>query len=165
MVMLHKCVKRLMAEQNKRLYDLIFPFFMIGIFPPILFIVLPGNYIVDGLVIFIVLRLNKIKIQKAHWEFLTKMWAIGLLVDLAGMIALFLTVGDGPNSYTIWNDSVTSLGFLVVVIGCGILIGRANYSVSKKYVSERRVSWYIGLSMGILTAPWTFLIPTSMVFH
>ncbi|WP_217269778.1 hypothetical protein [Neobacillus endophyticus] len=93
------------------------------------------------------------------------MWAIGLLVDLAGMIALLLTVGSGQNSYTIWNDPITYLGFLVIVIVCRFLLGWANFSVSKKYVFERRVRWSIGLSMGILTAPWTFLIPTSMVFH
>jgi hypothetical protein len=163
--MVNNWFKRLIAEQNKRLYDLIFPFFMLWIFPPLMIFALVGNYIVDGLVIFILLGLNKIKFRKAHWGFLTKMWAIGLLVDLAGMIVLLLTLGASPNSYTIWNDPVTALGFLLVVFGCGFLIGWANYSISKKYVSERRVSWAIGLSMGILTAPWTFLIPTQMVFH
>lgn len=156
--------KRLISRQNNKLYDLIFPFFMIWIFPPMLILALVGNYIVDGLVIFIVLLLNKIKLRKDHWIFLTKMWAIGLLVDLGGMIALLLTVGRGPHSYTIWNDPITALGFLVVVLACGCVIGWANYSLSKKYVSERRVSLAIGLSMGILTAPWTFLIPTQMVF-
>jgi hypothetical protein len=157
--------KRLIAEQNKRLYDVFFPFFMMWILPPIMIIALLGNYIVDGLVIFIVLRLNKIKIQKSHWGFLTKMWAVGLLVDIVGTIVLLLTVGGGPNSYTIWNDPATYLGFLVVVFGCGLLIGCANYFFSKKYISEPRVNWTIGLSMGILTAPWTFLIPTQIFFH
>ncbi|MED1203251.1 hypothetical protein [Heyndrickxia acidicola] len=157
-------LKRISAEQNKRVYDLIFPFFMIWIIPPLIILALAGNYIVDGLVIFIVLRLNKIKIKKAHWGLLTKMWAMGLLVDVVGMIALLLTVGDGPNAYTIWNDAVTAIGFVLVVLVCGLIIGWANYTHSKKYISDRRVNRAIGISMGILTAPWTFLIPTTWVY-
>lgn len=157
-------IKQLMTEQNKRLYDLIFPFFMIWIFPPMMIIALVGNYIVDGLVIFIVLWLNKVSIRKAHWGYLTKMWAIGLLVDILGMVTLIVTVGAGPNSYTIWNAPLTALGFLVVVLGCGVLIGWANYVMSKKYISEQKVRWAIAISMGVITAPWTFLIPTQMVF-
>lgn len=153
-------LKKFCYSQNNYLYDLIFPIFMMWLFPPIMAIVLVGNYIVDGVIIFIVFRLFKIKIGKPQWAFLTQMWAIGLAVDLVGSIILFSSTT--PGKYTIWNYSETAFIFLSVVTLCGLMLGLLNYWLAMKKFHNPRMALYFGLAMGILTAPWTFLIPTPI---
>ncbi len=42
-----------MKNKDIKLYNVIFPFWMILLFPSVWFIVLPGNFIIDSLVLLI----------------------------------------------------------------------------------------------------------------
>ena len=79
--------------QNKpvRLYNVLFPLWFLMIFPVTWLIVLPGNFLIDSLVLIISLRVLKIAEWKSWYKrHILKVFGFGLLADAIGAAFLVL---------------------------------------------------------------------------
>ena len=112
-------------KNNVKLYNVLFPFWMLLLFPRVWLVILPGNFIIDSLVLLIGMAAWKIA-EKKQWykQYIVPIFGFGMLSDLIFVL---------------------------------------NY-----YVTFRKVEKVLRLKMAILfavvTAPYTFLIPSSWLY-
>lgn len=150
--------------KDVRLYNLIFPLWFALFFPPYVFIILLGNLVIDGLVIYISLRLNKIKLEKkALQKLILQAWGFGFLADIIGVLFLFLgLVALGSRlqiqEVVMWNSPVTIVFFFSAILISSLCIYFFNFRIAKKAEIERNIAWRVALTMAIVTAPWLFLL-------
>jgi hypothetical protein len=143
---------------------MIFPLFILMFFPPLLFILLFGNLIIDGLVIWLTLVANKIKIDKYRlFGKILKAWGVGFIIDIFGALLLFgITYYIKDLPYFSWGYPENVFWYLLVIVLCGFLIFLFNFMLFKKEVLDKKIRIRVGLFMGLITAPWTFLISSEL---
>lgn len=161
----------------KKLYNVIFPIWLILLVPPIVLIVIPSNFIIDSIVLIIGFKLLKL----TNWfdkykSSILKVWIIGFIVDILGSLLLLLTQFIPFNEYLndnliyplVWNpfESILALLYiLIVVIVCGVLIYFINYKYSfKKTGLDNKQKRFISILLGFITAPYLFFFPTSILY-
>ena len=158
----------------KKLYNVIFPIWLILIVPPIALVTIPSNFIIDSIVLIFGFKVLKItNFFSKYKKSILKVWIFGFIVDIFGSLLLFATQFMGDNEYLyenlvyplVWNpfeSLIAILYILVVVIICGILIYLINYKFSfKKTNLDNKSKKVISLLLGIITAPYLFFLTTS----
>ena len=146
-------------KKDFKLYNIIFPIWMLMMIPPLWLAILPANFIIDSLVILITMAAIGIY---PKWEMykktILKVWIFGFLSDIIGTAVIFLLsmiINEG------FDDSPEFI--IPGLVVAAILIFAFNYFVSfKKYDIGTRFK--MALSLAIFTAPYTFLIPTSWLY-
>jgi hypothetical protein len=149
-----------------KLYNVIFPLWFIIFIPPYIFIPLLGNLMIDGLVIYLTLRASKSILTKGQLgKIVLYAWSFGFFADLLGAGLLFLfSMYLQIDSYRIWTDPLTVFFYLFSVGVTGLIIfGFNNWLLKKNNISDQ-VSRRVGLAMGIITAPWLFLVPAVLFY-
>ncbi|MEQ2443694.1 hypothetical protein WMO64_09435 [Pseudoflavonifractor sp. CLA-AP-H29] len=171
-------------KREHRLYNIILPIWLLILFPEIWLILLPGNLIVDCLVLFLTLlalkHQGKGRVMKKLWW---KFWLLGFAADAVGVAWMFLgllpawiagsgQVGELPAIVAAWEDSVGHIthsafahpaAFAWTLIGVA-LAGACIYFFDKKAMGRcelltPREKHIIALTMAVITAPWLFFIP------
>lgn len=147
-------------DKNKvKLYNVLFPFWMILMFPQAWLVVLPGNFIIDSLVFLVSLTILKLP-EKKQWykTHILKIYAFGMLADLVGAgYMLLMTVfeigrmGDEPY-LTIPALAISTC--LIFVL---------DYFVTFRTV-DKKPRLLLALIFTVVTAPYTFLIPSSWLY-
>lgn len=162
-------------KKDVRLYNVIFPVWLLWLFPQVFLIVAPANLLVDCLVLTLALlalkHQNKWAVVKKLWW---KFWLLGFLADLIGVLVLlpgiFLPdlLAHAPWTYDmsmamIANPFLSPAAFLWVLAGvalAGVCIYFFDQRAMKKCdlltAHEKRV---VALTMAVVTAPWLFFIP------
>ena len=80
-----------MRNKEVRLYNVLFPLWFLMIFPAAWLIVLPGNFLIDSLVLLISLRVLKIADRKSWYKrHILPIFGFGMLADVIGAAFLFL---------------------------------------------------------------------------
>ena len=146
---------------------------MLALFPQVWLIVIPGNLIIDCLVLFLTLLALKHRdrggvVKQLWWKF----WLLGFAADAIGvawmLLGWLLTIPFG----SVWESSVghimhnpfahpaAFLWTLAVVALAGVCI----YFFDKKAMGRcdlltPREKHIIALTMAVVTAPWLFFIP------
>lgn len=159
-----------MKTREMRLYNMILPVWLLWIFPQVWLVILPGNLLVDVLVVFFVLlalkRKDKGRLLKRLWW---RVWLRGFAADAIGVawLLLALILYDafrmtwlGPVMYDPFAHPAAFLWTLAAVALSGVCI----YFFDRKVLHETdgltsRETHRIALSLAIVTAPWTFFIP------
>jgi hypothetical protein len=152
------------------LYNVIFPLWIAIYFWPLILIPLIGNLVIDGAVIILALQINRVRLRRnALWKWILSAWGLGFLADVIGTLLLisaslandswfqfasFYNIG-----YGIGKDPLSALVLLLVTAFCGWLIYRFNRWLGRKAGVEEAVAHRVALAMGVITAPWLFLIP------
>ena len=79
------------TKRNTRLYNVLFPFWMLLLFPQAWLVVLPGNFIIDSLVFLIGMLILKIG-EKKQWykKYIGEIYAFGMLSDIIGSAYMLL---------------------------------------------------------------------------
>lgn len=159
--------------KKTRLYNIIFPVWMLFLFPQVWLIALPGNLLIDCTVVLLTLlarkHTQKRAVLKQVWW---KVWLLGFAADFAGvallMPAMFLTSAlDGgirdliePVMYNCWKSPLAFLWTAAAVALSGVCIyffdRWATRSCEQLSARERHI---VALALAIVTAPWTFFIP------
>jgi len=162
----------------KKLYNVIFPIWLILIIPPIVLFVIPSNFIIDSIVLILGFKLLKL----TNWfdkykKSIIKVWIIGFIADVIGSLLLLITQFLGSSGYLyenlvyplVWNPFKSILAVLyvlIVVLICGFLIYLFNYRISfKKIDLDDKGKKAISLLLAVLTAPYLFFLPTSYVYN
>lgn len=165
-----------MKFKMKKIYNVIFPIWLIFIMPPIILLVLPSNFIIDSLVLIIGLKILKINnFGKVYKKSIFKVWGLGFLADIVGALLLFITqfsfndfLYDNLLQPIMWNPFTSPLALiyvLVVVSICGYLIYCGNYHlVFKKSELDDKQKKFVSMLLAIITAPYLFLLPTSLFY-
>ena len=149
-----------MEHKNIKLYNVLFPFWMLLLFPQMWAIVLPGNFIIDSLVLIISMFALKMTEKKRFYKrHIFQIWGFGMLSDIVGAAYMFLLM---------WAFEVGSMGdelYLTIpaLIISAVLIFVLNYFVTFRK-SDKALRLKLALTFAIITAPYTFLIPSSWLY-
>ena len=148
-----------MRNKQVRLYNVLFPLWFLMIFPVTWLIVLPGNFLIDSLVLIVTLRVLKITDKKAWYKrYILKIFGFGMLADVIGAAFLFLMMI--LEVYDIRNELLLTIPALLISAG---LIFVFNYFVTFRR-AEKKTRLRLALTFAIATAPYTSLIPTGWVY-
>ena len=147
-------------KKEMRLYNVLFPFWMLLLFPTVWCIVLPGNFIIDSIVLIASMFCLKMQDKKVFYkQHIWKIFGIGLLSDLIGaayMLIMMISLeigGMGDDWY------LTVPGLLISAVCIYVL----NYFITfRTCAKQERVK--LALTFAIVTAPYTFLIPSSWLY-
>lgn len=160
-------------------YNIIFPFWFIWLLPPVVLIALTGNFIIDSLVILIafhifkVTELTHLSLKALYTKSILKVWGYGFLADFIGVLLLiavsFLPIPDPVAGAVFFNPFTNFLGFLIILAGVGLasfLIYLFNFHFTfQKIIEEKALRGKVSLTLAIVTAPWTFLLPTQWYYQ
>ncbi len=148
------------SNKNIKLYNVLFPFWMLLMFPQMWLIVLPGNFVIDSLVLVLSMVALKVVNKKEFYKrHILKIYGFGLLSDILGAAYMFLLV---------WAFEVGIMGdepYLTVpaLMISAVLIFVFNYFITFRNVDQKtRVT--LSLVFAIVTAPYTFLVPSSWLY-
>ena len=164
-----------------KLYNVIFPIWLLLFFPPVILVTIVGNFIIDSLVICLCYFAFKLSDNLALKTFYTgsiyKVWVFGFMSDLIGAAILFTTgiLGDSLGiPYEIYSainfdpfSNPVAVAIIVLAMAVSaLLIFLLNYKITfKKMIADRHKRLKLALSIAILTLPWTFLLPTKWFYR
>lgn len=167
-------------KKEIKLYNIIFPIWMLVLLPPMWIAILPANFIIDSIVLLIALKfiIKNTDIRKNYKKTVFKVWILGFAADLAGTLTLFVVETGFSNmgnkvinqlEAIYWNPLDNPYAFIYIcfaIVISAILIFIFNYKISFKNVDLNKIEKIkVSLTLAILTAPYTFLIPTEMVYN
>ena len=147
-------------KKDIKLYNVLFPFWMLLLFPQTWLIVLPGNFVIDSLVLIISMFLLKIPDKKQYYKrHILKIYGFGMLSDIVGSAYMLLLVivfqvgkmGDEP---------YLTIPALII---SAVLIFVLNYFVTFKN-TDKALRLKLSVIFAIVTAPYTFLVPSSWLY-
>ena len=147
-------------KKDVKLYNVLFPFWMLLLFPQVWLIVLPGNFLIDSIVLIISMFALKMTEKKQRYKrHILQIWGFGMLSDIIGAAYMFLLM---------WAFEVGSMGdelYLTIpaLIISAVLIFVLNYFVTFRK-SDKVLRLKLALTFAIITAPYTFLIPSSWLY-
>ncbi len=164
-----------------KLYNLIFPIWFLLFFPPVIFITLIGNFIIDSLVIlvcFFVFKLVEIQNMKTFYKkSILKVWLFGFLSDIIGAAVLFIiTVGGdylglpyklkSAIDYDPFSHPIAAIITISAILLSSVFIYLFNYNITfKNLITEKKLRFKVALTIAIVTAPWTFLLPIEWTYY
>lgn len=165
-----------------KLYNVIFPIWFLLFFPPVIFITLAGNFIIDSLVVlvcFFIFKLVEIQNIKAFYKkSILKVWLFGFLSDIIGAAVLFIITGIGGDSlglpyklqsaidYDPFSHPIAAIITISAILLSSVFIYLFNYNITfKNLITEKQLRFKVALTIAIVTAPWTFLLPTKWFYH
>ena len=146
-------------KNDIKLYNVLFPFWMLLLVPSLWLIILPGNFVIDSLVLLAAMAIFKIADRKRWYKkYIVPIFSFGILADLIGSGYMLLMV--------VLN--VSRMGDEWYLTVPAILIAAAAIFLLNYFVTFRREDKAIRLKMAltfaIVTAPYTFLIPSSWLY-
>lgn len=160
-----------------KLYNVLFPIWILIFFPQVLAIVIPGNLIVDAAVLLLALavlgcREKGAVIRKCWW----KVWLLGFAADLIGaawmVLGWFVTSWvpslDSSLGKILYNPFGHPAAFLWTAAGVAIagwfifLLDRRVFRSVPELTS--RQSTRLALTFAIVTAPWLFFLPLYSLY-
>lgn len=149
-----------MKKSEVRLYNVLFPIWMLVLFPQTWLTVLPGNFAIDSLVLLLGMMLFGVSEKKPFYKrHILKIYLFGLLADFIGSAyMLLMMVGfDVGSMGDEWYLTVPGIAIAAVMIFV------FNYFFTFKK-EEKPLRVRLALLFAVVTAPYTFLIPTSVLY-
>lgn len=172
-----------MKKNSIKLYNLIFPIWLLWLIPITWIVVLPANFLIDLLVIVLTMKYLKVQDIKMNAKsIILKVWIFGFVADFIGTASMFMSNVIDFNyetqlgkwwynnisnavSYNPFESIYSVLWVTVCVIITAYLIYLFNYKFClKKLNLSNEHKKTIALSLAIFTAPYSFYIPTVWFF-
>ena len=159
--------------KRTRLYNVIFPVWLLYLVPAIWLIVIPANLLVDCVVVLVTLwALRHGKKRAVLRQIWWKVWLLGFAADLVGVLVLMPAMQLSsilpdpawdliePVMYNCFLSPVAFvwMGVAVAVAGMCIFFFDRFALRSCELLSDRE-RHIVALTLAIVTAPWTFFIP------
>lgn len=142
-----------------KLYNILFPIWMLMILPTAWIAVLPLNFIVDSLVLVICSKKLGIWVDGIYKKHILKVWIFGFLADLIGALYIFIIMW-GFELDTQPDDIRITLPALLI---SAVLILVFNFFISFKDI-DKKSRFKMAFIFALVTAPYTFLIPLSWIY-
>lgn len=142
------------------LYNLLFPFWMLLMFPVVWLIVLPVNFIIDSLVLLLFMLVLKIENKKQYYKkHILKIYAFGMLSDLVGAGYMLLMMA-GFQVGNMGDELYLTLPALAI---SAVVIFGLNYFITF-CTDNKKQRLLLSLAFAVVTAPYTFLVPSSWLY-
>lgn len=146
--------------KDVKLYNVLFPVWMLMLIPTLWLVVLPGNFLIDSIVLLIAMRCLKLEQRKPfYWKHIFVVFGFGLLADVVG--AAWMLVCAYVLEWGTYGDEL----YLTVpaVLICAVCIFLLNYFVTFRK-QDKAVRKKLALTFAIATAPYTFMIPSAWIY-
>ena len=149
-----------MKNKETKLYNILFPIWFIILIPMSWLVILPGNFIIDSLVLLLTMKAIGIVGRKEMYKkTILKIWLFGFISDIIGAAFLFVTI----MGFELALPGEDYLYLTIAVLISAVFIFIFNYKVSFKGY-DRATRFKMALSFAIFTAPYTFLIPLDWIY-
>ena len=149
-----------MSRKSVKLYNVLFPVWFLMLLPQLWLVILPGNFIIDSLVLVVSMYALKITEKKAFYkQHILKIFLFGMLSDIIG--AAYLFVMAFVFELGIMGDELYLTGPALLIAAGMIFV--FNYFVTFKS-EEKPLRLRFALIFAIVTAPYTFLIPSRWIY-
>lgn len=142
-------------KKETKLYNLIFPLWMIWMFPITWLIIIPGNFIIDSLILILSMLILKIDNKKLFYKkHILLVYLFGMLSDIIGSLLTFfmffvLKIGECSDEIYLTLPGVLLASIMIFIF---------NYFITfKKIDMKNRLK--LSLIFAIITAPYTFMLP------
>ena len=147
-------------KKDIKLYNVLFPVWMLLMFPVTWLIVLPGNFVIDSLVLFLGMYFLKISDKKdLYKKSIVKIFAIGIFSDIIGSAyMLLMVILELCTMADEWYVTVPG------VVISAVLIFALNYFITFKNLDKKK-RVILSLLFAIITAPYTFLVPSRWLYN
>ena len=147
-------------KKETRLYNVLFPLWMLMLFPITWLIILPGNFIIDSIVLVVCMFALKIENKKQMYKScILKIFLFGLLADAVGALYMIIMMF----CFEVGNMGDELYLTLPALIISAVLIFVLNYFVTfKKY--DKKLRLRTSLAFALATAPYTFLYPSRWLY-
>lgn len=142
-------------KKDVTLYNALFPFWMILLLHPVAWLfVLPGNFIIDSVVLLVATAILKIDGRKKFfWKNVWKVFLFGLLSDCIGAGSILLLSGIFK-SYGTLDDLYLTVPAVIIAAACIFVF---NYFITFKSCDKSK-KFKLALTFATVTAPYTFLV-------
>ena len=144
-------------NKDVKLYNVVFPFWLLMLLPAAWLVVLPANFLIDSLVLIISMFVYKFENRARFYKkSILKFFLIGILSDLAGSVFMLISANAGAMGDELYLT-------IPAILISAVLIFVLNYFFTLKNCSKKE---RLGTSLifAIATAPYTFLIPLSWLY-
>ena len=156
-----------------RLYNVIFPIWLLFLVPVTWLVALPGNLIIDCAVVLLALFAMKHTQKRAVLRHVWwRIWLFGFAADFVGALLLIpsmFLLGYLPEPWDSWLEPVmynpfkSWLAFLVTLIAV-VLSGLCIYLFDRRALRscsalDDHQRHIVALTLAVITAPWLFFIP------
>ena len=169
-----------MKTQNAkeiRLYNILFPIWLLIWIPSYLWLLLiPANYLIDRLVLSCSLRDDDARKELVRKN-TCKVCITGFAADLAGslfLLAVYILIDrmnlpfeQAMENALGWNPFTNLAGLVIVLLAVlisGILIFLMDRHIFSKAGLDPAKAKKSALTMAVCTAPYLFLIPSSIIY-
>ena len=156
-----------------RLYNVLFPMWLLLLVPQVWLIVLPGNLLIDCTVVLLTLTaLNHTQKRTVLKQIWWKVWLLGFAADFVGaatllpVLPLMGCVSEEvralihPLMYNCWLSPIAVLWTAAAVAVAGVCIYLFDRWVLRFCAPlSTRERHILALTLAVVTAPWTFFIP------
>lgn len=160
-----------------RLNNVIFPiWYLILLFPMFWLVMIPSNFIIDSLVVFVALKMMNIpNIKEVYKKSILRVFLFGFLADILGSVLIilvsmipieaFYTLVISP-MHTNPFENIYSLLFMLLILAIiGYVIYLFNRHICfKKTDLTNKQKHLIALYLAIFTTPYLFLVPTQFIY-
>lgn len=168
-----------MNNNKNKLYSIIFPIWIMWIFPITWAIVLPANFIINLIVLLITMKCIKVPYIKENIKsIIVKVWFLGLLANIIGTIPMILpnilSSKLGTDNW-LYKNIVTTISYnpfsniyafiwvTICILISGICIYNFNYNMVFKQLNiDHDKKKTLALSLAIFTSPYLFYLPTML---
>lgn len=169
-----------MKQKHVKLYNVIFPIWLLVAFPITWLIVIPANIIFDSLVICLSMKKYKVQdIKEKYKKVIVKVVCFGFLADIIGgafmLVSQYIPFSKfmedttwiyhnfvNPVMYNPLDSILSLLWVLAAMTISSVLIYFWNYKYSFKNMEEDPViRKKLSLILAVVTTPILFLIPTA----
>lgn len=148
-------------KKQIKLYNVLFPVWMLMLFPQMWLIVLPGNFLIDSLILIMSMYILKIVEKRGFYkQNILKIFLFGLLADAIGAVYMFIMAYCFEVGIMGDEWYLTVPGILISAFGIFLL----NYFVTFRK-TEKTTRLRLSVIFAVVTAPYTFLIPTSWLYY
>lgn len=174
---------KMKKHRSQKLYNVIFPIWLLWLFPITWVVVLPANFLIDLAVVALALKYLKVdNIKKTVKNVIFKVWIFGFIADFIGTAAMFAvniisfnlntTLGkwwyqnlSSAVSYNPFNNIYAILWVTACIILTAFCIYLFNYKICLKKTDLDNVKKKkVALSLAVFTAPYLFYIPTAWFY-
>ena len=151
-----------MKKKDVRLYNVLFPMWMLMTLPTIWYIVIPGNFLIDSLVLIIAMRVLNVEYRMEFYQrHILSVFFFGFLSDILAAVPMWLSMYFLEDLGGPYGDS--PLLTVPGVILAAALIWVFNYFISFRKC-DKPLRKKLALTFAVATAPYTFLIPSAWLY-
>lgn len=157
----------------KKYYNIVFPIFMLYFMPPVIFIAMFLNFLIDSIVLIISFKFLNIDVISNYKKVIFKVWGYGFLADFIAALLLilysYLFLNSGNLIHYVFYDpfsnifSLFIIHFFILTAGILIYIFNKKFCYKNTNISKDNII-KLSLIMAIFTMPYTFLIPTKYLY-